>query len=138
MRKVPIVLDTSNFDIKVGDSCMVSGREYNECLQILKRIAWRLQYQAKRQRKKEITIAPDNVLYSSFKNQNDVLSKLYVEDLIGLIPADNARRVIKKIYIEDKTEKVVASELNITQQAVNKCKKMGLIMIYQKMTSQKY
>lgn len=117
---------------------MVHGREYNECLQMLKRIAWRLQYRAKCQRKKEITIAPDNVLYSSFKNQTDLLSKLYVEELVGLIPSDNARRVIKKIYIEDKTEKVVALELNMTQQAVNKWKKRGLSMIYQKMISHKY
>lgn len=117
---------------------MIHSKEYNECLQMLKRIAWRLQYRSKRQRKKEITIAPDNALYSSFKNQTDILSKLYVEELICLIPSDNARRVIKKIYIEDKTEKVVASELNMTQQAVNKWKKRGLSMIYQKMTSQQY
>ncbi|GLI04418.1 hypothetical protein YDYSG_04480 [Paenibacillus tyrfis] len=74
----------------------------------------------------------------SFKNQTDILSRLYVEELICLIPSDNARNVIKKIFIEDKTEKVVALELNMTQQAVNKWKKRGLTIIYRKMISQKY
>ena len=115
---------------------LVHGKEYYECLQTLKRIAWRLQYRAKIERKKEITVAPDNVVYSSFADPTDILSRLYVEELICHIPSDQARRVIMKIYVEDKTEKTVASELNMTQQAVNKWKKRGLNMIGQKMISQ--
>lgn len=49
-------------------------------------------------------------------------SALYLSQLISELPRDLGRTIIQEIYIKEKTEAQIAKELNISQQAVNKCK----------------
>ncbi|SDM41866.1 Sigma-70, region 4 [Paenibacillus sp. OK060] len=63
------------------------------------------------------------------------ISKFYVQDILNLISTDIGRKIIRSIYIEGKSEKEIALELNISQQAVNKWKRKSLKLISAKLTS---
>lgn len=65
----------------------------------------------------------------------EVLSEMYVKELLDGIPWEKCRYIIRRIVIEGLTEKEVASELQITQQAVNKWKKKGLEVLRQNLSN---
>ncbi|MFZ5988762.1 MAG: sigma-70 family RNA polymerase sigma factor [Bacillota bacterium] len=100
------------------------------CRKLLKRAAWRIQYKIRTQQVRECASLLD---YQAFDYgfEKDILSEIYVKELVGKIPWKKSRYVIQRTIIEGLTEKEVAQELQITQQAVNKWKKKGLEAIRQ-------
>ncbi|MFZ5986689.1 MAG: sigma-70 family RNA polymerase sigma factor [Bacillota bacterium] len=102
-----------------------NGTTITNCRMMLKRAAWRIQYSVRMQRTRESSSLVDCDAYNrSF--EMDILSKIYVKELLDTIPCEKCRYIIKRVIIEEVTEKEVAKELQITQQAVNKWKKKGL------------
>lgn len=85
------------------------------------RIAWRIQYKAKVVRKRECLLDRFEPATTNFASSSD--NKIVVRDLINALPSSTGKKVIYKIYIQDKTEGEVARELNMSQQGVNKWKR---------------
>ncbi|MFL1674986.1 sigma factor-like helix-turn-helix DNA-binding protein [Paenibacillus dendritiformis] len=95
----------------------------------LRRIAWRLQYRSKVTLTREGQLKLDIIKGSSFLDEAD--SRLFVTELINSLESPKARQIITKIYVENKSEKEIASEMNITQQGVNKWKRKSLKLLSQ-------
>ncbi|SDS89562.1 hypothetical protein SAMN05444162_2547 [Paenibacillaceae bacterium GAS479] len=87
----------------------------------LQRIAWRIQYKARVQQKRECPLRSD--FHSPVEITDVMVSDLYVKQILELIPTSTGRNVIIDFYIRDKSERQIAEELNISQQAVSKWKK---------------
>lgn len=100
------------------------------CRTLLKRSAWRLQYKVRMLQNKESYSLLD---YQGHQDSFDeeVISKIYVTELLSTIPWKKAKIIIEKTIIEEKTEKEVATELKISQQAVSKWKIKGLNVLRQ-------
>ncbi|WP_160036962.1 sigma-70 family RNA polymerase sigma factor [Paenibacillus sp. An7] len=84
------------------------------------RIGWRLQYHNKKQRKHEISLF-DGTLDQRYCTENWD-NEILIKDLLWRLPKQGGT-ILYKLYIEDMTEKEVALQLNMSQQAVNKWKK---------------
>lgn len=100
------------------------------CRKLLKRIAWRLQYAAKKRYFREYAIM-EEILGED--TMTSVISSLYIEHLLTQIP-ERASFIIKSIIIDGMTEEEVARKLNITRQGVSKCKNKYLRVLAQKVT----
>lgn len=100
------------------------------CKTLLRRYAWRLQYKVRTQYNREHYSI---FSYQSYDNHFDekILSKIYVKYLLDMIPWEKSRTIIKAVILDEKTEKEVAFELHISQQAVNKWKIKGLKILRQ-------
>lgn len=96
----------------------------------LKRIAWRIQYRAKRDRNREISI--DNVHFTSEPTFSEhSVNRILVEQYIWALTSEVGKKVIYEIYIKDKQEAQVAREMKISQQAVNKWRKKMILQLSQ-------
>lgn len=93
--------------------------------QYLKRAAWRLQYKMKTQNYRESIPLLDNA-YIDYKCESEIVSKLYIKELLNTLTSNKEQYVITRIVIQGATEKEVAKELKISQQGVNKCKRKAL------------
>ena len=90
--------------------------------QCIKRAFWRLQYKARKKNNTEIySLLDNNISSESFDSK--VATKLDLESLVKKIPSRKSRYIIVRTVLQGVPEKVVANELKISQQAVNKCKK---------------
>lgn len=98
----------------------------------LYRIAWRMQYKVRVQYKYECSYVQEISPTISFIEQTD--NRLLLESLFKSMPAHIGKQIILDFYINDKSEKQIAQELNISQQAVNKWKKKMLHTLNQKMS----
>lgn len=88
----------------------------------LNRIAWRIQYRVKKERKHEILTKVERVTtISSFTDQAD--NRLLVQHLLNSLSSETGKTIIYELYINDKTEAEIAQDLQISQQAVNKWKR---------------
>ncbi|WP_342553772.1 sigma factor-like helix-turn-helix DNA-binding protein [Paenibacillus sp. FSL R7-0652] len=83
------------------------------------RIGWRIQYRAKKLKKKEFGLADEVFPQKNFAS--NVIDKVTLCQLLGTIPK-KGRIILQKIYLEGYTEADVAHELGISQQAVNRWK----------------
>ncbi|MGN7469654.1 sigma-70 family RNA polymerase sigma factor [Brevibacillus sp. SAFN-007a] len=92
------------------------------CVQLVRRIAWRLQYKEKKKRKQEGLLYEDVVGNDPF---SAIISDLHVEQLLQELPAQPGY-IIRKVVIEGRTEQEVAQQLNISRQGVSKCKRKYL------------
>lgn len=100
------------------------------CRTLLRRSAWRLQYKIRTQQNKESFSIYDYQGHDkSF--EDEIISQIYVKELLSKIPWEKSRIIIQKVIIEEKTEKEVALELKISQQAVSKWKIKGLNLLRQ-------
>lgn len=102
-----------------------------ECRRVIKRIAWRLQYQAKKISARELPII-ENIC-----GQNQIFSvdsKLYVEEMLNSLPS-KARFIIEQVVINGVPEEIVAKHLGISQQGVNKYKRKYLGLLRKKIES---
>lgn len=97
---------------------------------VLSRIAWRLQYSAKKRFVREFSIVEEILGEDS---TSSVVSQIYIQELLKQIP-DKASFIIRSIIIEGMTEEEVAKKLKITRQGVSKCKNKYLRVLAQKMT----
>jgi hypothetical protein len=100
------------------------------CRRLLKRAAWRIQYKTRMQQVRECNPLYDNQFFdNSFEKM--VLSELYVEELLDVIPWEKCRYIVKRTVIDGISERHVAADLNMTQQGVSKWKKKGLEILKQ-------
>ncbi|MFB0828179.1 MULTISPECIES: RNA polymerase sigma factor [Brevibacillus] len=100
------------------------------CKKILRRIAWRLQYNSRKRHIRETTMIEPQF---GEDTMGTVASQLYVQQLLSQLP-EKARFIIKSTVIDGMTEEEVAKKLNITRQGVNKWKIKYLRLLAQKMT----
>lgn len=100
--------------------------QYVELLQSLKRKSWRMQYKNNKIKKKEIVLEKDDYYGITPTFEDDLISELFIQRVFNTIQDSKARYILKKIIIEGYTEKEVANELGISQQAVNKWKRKTL------------
>jgi DNA-directed RNA polymerase specialized sigma subunit len=98
--------------------------------QMLKRIAWRLQYQAKKVDRHESVF--EDVWTKEHMGYVD--SDLFVKELLSS-PPDRGRFILQKVVIEGIPEREVAKQLNISQKRVNVCKTKYLQQLRQKLIS---
>lgn len=110
------------------------------CRQQLRRIAWRVQYRAKVQKKREILTCDEPYLKRTNVNTWDdsLISRLFINELLDNLSSYKERYVIEKIYLEGYGEKEVAKKMQISQQAVNKWKKKALCTLRKKLNSKAY
>ncbi|MCM3784677.1 hypothetical protein M3231_17065 [Neobacillus mesonae] len=101
----------------------------------LKRIAWRLGYRARSERRREMPLKLDSIQMLTSSPEHEVDSKLYVEYLLSLIPSETGQRIVRLFYIEGRSEAEISKQMNISQQAVNKWKRKSIQTISQKMSS---
>lgn len=97
------------------------------------RIAWRVQYRAKVVKKRECSFHGVEPAISSFTSSSD--DKMLIRQLIGDLPSNTGRIIIYKLYLQDKTEREVARELNMTQQGVSKWKRKMIQELSRMMSS---
>ncbi|MEF2967681.1 sigma-70 family RNA polymerase sigma factor [Paenibacillus sp. M1] len=97
------------------------------------RIAWRVQYRAKVVHKRECSFNGFEPAVSSFDSSSD--NKMLIRQLIDALPSSTGRSIIYKLYLQDKTEREVAQELNMTQQGVNKWKRKMIQELSRMMSS---
>lgn len=81
-----------------------------DVLQHLKRCAWRLQYEAKKQYRKETILSNEKW---DIGHTEEIDSELFVEELLNML-THRERLIIQKVIIEGKTEREVAKELQIS------------------------
>ncbi|WP_128895147.1 sigma factor-like helix-turn-helix DNA-binding protein [Longirhabdus pacifica] len=105
--------------------------EIEECRIFLRRTAWKLQYRSRVQRNKESFLFQD-YFTSQPGFENDLVLKLHVEELLESISSHRGKYILIRLFYEQATEKEIASELNISQQAVSKWKKKILQSIQMK------
>lgn len=100
--------------------------------QCIKRAFWRLQYRVRKRNNTEIyNLLDNNISSTSFDSK--VLTKIDLENLLKNISSRKSRYIIVRTVLQGVPEKVVANELQISQQAVNKCKKKVLKDLRMKM-----
>lgn len=102
-----------------------------ECRRVLRRIAWRLQYQAKKISTRELPII-ENICGQN--QMSSVDSKLHLEEMLNSLP-DKARFIIEQVVINGVPEEIVAQHLGISQQGVNKYKRKYLGILRKKLES---
>lgn len=95
---------------------------FDETLKLLKQAFWRLQYRVRKQTNKEFYTLEDRPNVASENFESNIISKIYLKSIFDRIPSNKARYIIFRTIIQNATEKQVACELKISQQAVNKCK----------------
>lgn len=105
---------------------------YEGCRTMLKRIAWRLQYRIRTQNARELLIPVDSHGQSAFSGE--LVSDLYVEELIMRVPSEKGRHILRRLILDAMTEKEIAAELQISQQAVNKWKAKSIQIIREYLT----
>jgi len=113
---------------------MQESSKKEECRRILRRIAWRIQYEAKKQMYRSYGEKELFEETCKIDQMESVDSRLMVEDLLSSLP-DQPRFIIQRIVIEGATEKEVAEQLHVTQQRVNSCKRKYLKQLRQTLTS---
>lgn len=99
------------------------------CRKVLKRIAWRMQYAAKKQMYRETVIREG---MQGTEAIEDNLSDLYVQEVLMQLP-EKARIIIKQVVLQGMTEEQVAKKLNMTRQGVSKCKNKYLSQLAEKL-----
>ncbi|SEP33575.1 hypothetical protein [Paenibacillus sp. OK076] len=100
----------------------------------LQRAAWRLQYNVKSKRKRECMLG-DITHQPSYSPFEETDSRLLVQQLLNEIPPSIGKKIIRDLFLKNKTELQLAKELNMSQQAVNKWKRKTLHLLLQKMSS---
>ncbi|WP_440115603.1 terminase gpP N-terminus-related DNA-binding protein [Paenibacillus sp. QZ-Y1] len=85
----------------------------------LYRIGWRVQYRAKSIRRKEVPI--HNSHSSGVDTTQNSENRIYVNQILNSLP-EFGRSIMYKLYIEGYSEKEIAIQLDISQQAVSKWK----------------
>ncbi|WP_017812957.1 MULTISPECIES: sigma factor-like helix-turn-helix DNA-binding protein [Paenibacillus] len=112
---------------------------YEECLVELKRSAWRLQSKTRAHIKRECEWAEDyNEVDSACSQLQQLCEEEFIQYALSHISSSKARLIIQKLYVEDLSEKQVAEQLNLTQQAVNRWKNKALQELRSKKNLLKY
>ncbi|CAM5780328.1 MULTISPECIES: sigma factor-like helix-turn-helix DNA-binding protein [Brevibacillus] len=96
-------------------------------LQQIKRTAWKLQYQAKKQYRREMFLDD----HKEVPYHDSIDSQLFVEELLNSLP-ERERFIIQRVVIEGRTEREVAQELRISRSRLHACKVQGLQRLHKK------
>lgn len=99
----------------------------------LRRFAWRLQYSMRVRHAKEYLSLDER--HYGYNFTSDVITTIYIKELLLMIPSEKARFIVKRLYLDGYTEKEVATELQLSQQAVSKWKRKAFKTIREKMNT---
>ena len=102
----------------------------DQFLQQIKRAAWKLQYQAKKQYRREMFLDD----HKEVPYHDTIDSQLFVEELLNSLP-ERERFIIQRVVIEERTEREVAQELRISRSRLHACKVQGLQRLHKKIVS---
>ena len=102
----------------------------DQFLQEIKRVAWKIQYKAKKQYRQEIYLED----HKEVPYTDPIDSQLFVEELLNSLP-ERERFIIRQVVIEDRTEREVAQELRISRSRLLACKVQGLKRLRKKLGS---
>lgn len=105
------------------------------CRKLLKRSAWRIQYKTRIQQIRESKPLFDNQMIYDNSFESMVISELFVDELLELIPWEKCRYIIRKTVIDGIAEKEVARDLHMTQQGVSKWKRKGLAILKEQLVT---
>jgi DNA-directed RNA polymerase specialized sigma subunit len=94
------------------------------------RIGWKIQYKSKVIYTRESPSEFDLFSCNDFTSDSD--RKVTLHQLVNSLSSNNEKIIIYELYINDKTESLVAQEMNISQQAVSKWKKKAIKSLYQR------
>lgn len=94
-----------------------------------KRRSWRIQY-FERKLYKKIIIKYDDMIQEPVDIK--VIEELNINYILSLIPTERAKNIIYGVYIQEKSIKEISIELNISVQAVNKCRRKTLDFLKKK------
>lgn len=108
---------------------------YCNILSTLKRAVWRMQYYSKKRIKREVPLVEEKLNQAKSSFENDLVGNIHIEEMMRLVPHPQSRHILKMIYIECKTEKEIARDLHITQQAVSKWKRKAIAMLRSRISS---
>lgn len=111
----------------------VENSDFESLKKDLNRALWRLQYKCRKLTNTEIFCLDDNYCSDSFESK--AVSKLDLEDIIKKIPSEKSKYIIIRTILQGATEKEVAIELKISQQAVSKCKTKTLKNLQMKISA---
>lgn len=110
--------------------CMTDEIMIDHCKKTLRRIAWSLQYAAKKRYAREHAIINE---IPGEDSTSSVISKVYIDQILKKIP-ERAGFIIKSYIIDGMTEEEIARKLNISKQGVSKCKNKYLRILEQQIT----
>lgn len=103
-----------------------------DCRKLLRQIAWRVQYRARKQAAKEMLVFEEMEVVHQ---DADVIADLFVQELLETIPSSKGRFIIQRTLLDGCTEKEVAAALHMTQQGVSKWKKKGMEILKEHLTT---
>jgi len=91
----------------------------------LRKIAWRLQYRARMERKRETAVAVER-LPSGSSLTAEVEGRIWLEQVLDGLPSSTGKRIMCGIYVEGQTERQIAARLHMSQQGVSRWKRRML------------
>lgn len=91
----------------------------------LRKIAWRLRYRARMERKRETAVAVER-LPSGSSPPVEVEERIWLDQVIDGLPSSTGKRIMRGIYVEGQTEKQIAAKLHMSQQGVSRWKQRML------------
>lgn len=113
---------------------MQSALVIEEYRKKLRQAAWRLQYYERKRLKNEIVF--DYIEKETYKaDTTNPIEDIGLKETIQLIPYPQGRAIIYELFVNEKTEKELAQEMHVTQQAVSKWKRKSLKYLCQTLSS---
>lgn len=100
----------------------------------LRQAAWRLQYYERKRLRNELVF--DYIQKETHGvDLTNLIEEMGLHEAIQLIPYPQGRAIIYELFVNDKTEKELAKEMQVTQQAVSKWKRKSLKYLCQTLSS---
>ncbi|WP_156897621.1 sigma-70 RNA polymerase sigma factor region 4 domain-containing protein [Paenibacillus massiliensis] len=112
------------------DECL-HDRQMEYYTGVIRRKAWRLQYQARSKYRRE---SPgQDYEWAEPPFTSTVEGDLWVDQVLDALPSATGREIMKALYLRNRSEKEVALELGMSQQGVNRWKHKMLHQLRQQM-----
>lgn len=92
----------------------------------LQRAAWRIQYRSRFLLKRELPLTLEQ---AAEQGEEALISSLFVQQALMAIPPSKGRTVMRMLIVDGKSEREVAGELRMSQQAVNKWKRKAIDLL---------
>lgn len=123
--------DGENYAYSDSDDERLHDRQMEYYTEVIRRKAWRLQYQARSKYRREGPGQDYEWTEPSFTSA--VEGDIWVEQVLDALPSDTGREIMKALYLRNRSEKEVALEFGMSQQGVNRWKHKMLQQLRQHM-----
>ena len=123
--------DSENYAYSDSNDECLHDRQMEYYTGVIRRKAWRLQYQARSKYRRESLGQDYEWTEPSFTSA--VEGDIWVEQVLDTLPSTMGREIMKALYQQNRSEKEVALELGMSQQGVNRWKHKMLHQLRQHM-----